>query len=212
MPDVLPLPVVTKTNDFVRRIIETVEPLPDPIYGPRYRCSLTLRDGTFLPCAVLQSKERLVALAKRRIKEEDTGKGALAGPDPYGQIVSVFVAQGERVSEYNVARAEPSRFAIPLSILNQIRGETTMGWTGWVFRMRNGALFSYGSSFSMEFFQLPEGYEFSDVAEVLNHSFVDDSGAVVPLTPHPAAGFPSSYSTNTVFRERVYFRCAVDGI
>src|SRR6185436_19822316 len=74
------------TKESIRQVVETTEPIQDQIYGPRYRCSLTLKDGTFLPCAILQSKERLVALAKRRIKEELAGKGALGGPDPYGQI------------------------------------------------------------------------------------------------------------------------------
>lgn len=199
-------------NEFAKQVVETTEPIQDPIYGPRYRCSLTLKDGTFLPCAILQSKERLVALAKRRIKEELGGKGALGGPDPYGQIVSVFVAGGDRVNDYNVASAGQSKFAIPRPILNQIKGETTMGWTGWVFRMKDASLFSYGSSFNMEFFQLPEGYEFSDVTEVINHSFVDTRGAVVPLRVHPGAGLPDGYPMSSVFRERIYFTCAIDGI
>ena len=66
-------------------ILSNVEPLPDDIYGPRYRCALTLNDGTHIPCAVLQSKAKLVERAKRRIKEEIAGKGGIGGPDPYGQ-------------------------------------------------------------------------------------------------------------------------------
>lgn len=199
-------------NEFVKQVVDTTEPIEDPIYGPRYRCSLTLKDGTLLPCVILQSKERLVVLAKRRIKEELAGKGALGGPDPYGQIVSLFVAGGDRVNDYNVASAGPSRFAIPRSLLSRIEGETTMGWTGWVFRMNDGSLFSYGSSFNMEFLQLPETYEFSDVKDVINHSFVNTSGSVVPLRVSPDAGLPDPYPMGSVFRERVFFTCAVDEI
>jgi len=54
--------------EWVKNITSAVEPIYDSIYGPRYRCSLTLKDGAFLPCAVIQSKQRLVDLAKRRIK------------------------------------------------------------------------------------------------------------------------------------------------
>ena len=36
----------------VKEIATTVEPIADGIYGPRYRCALTLKDGTWLPCAV----------------------------------------------------------------------------------------------------------------------------------------------------------------
>jgi hypothetical protein len=49
-----------------------------------------------------------------------------------------------------------------------------MGWTGWVFEMKDASLFSYGSSSRMEFFQLPDDHEFTDVAKVHNHSFVSE--------------------------------------
>lgn len=193
---------------FAKEIINTVEPFPDRVYGPRYRCSLTLKDGTFLPCVVLHSRERLLELAKRRIKEELSGKGALAVPDPYGEIVRSFVTTGNRINDYDVSSASESKYAIPLSLLSQIKGETTMGWTGWVFKMNDGELFSYGSSFHFEFFQLPEGYAFSDVAEVINHSFVDAKGSVRSLKN----GLSTDYDPDAVFRERVFFNCALDGI
>ena len=196
--------------EWVKRIIDEVEPIRDDIYGPRYRCSLTLKDGTFLPCAVLQSKERLVDLAKRRIKEEMSGRGRLGGEDPYGQIVGTFVAKGNRVNDYDVATASPSKFAIPLPLLSRIHGETTMAWTGWVFRMRDGRAFSFGTTFLTEFFQLPDGYDFSDVEEVINHSFVSDQGVVTSLQRGGVP--PASYRSSTIFRERAFFSCAVDGV
>ena len=196
--------------DWVKQITGTVEPIDDSIYGPLYRCSLTLLDGTVLPCAVIQSKERLVELAKRRIKEEMNGRGRLGGDDPYGQIVATFVTGGNRVSAYDVAAASPSRFAIPLSLLSRIHGETTMGWTGWVFRMRDGRAFSYGTSFLTEFFHLPDGYEFSDVEAVINHSFVRDDGTVASLVR--GDDLPPDYRLEKVLRERAFFSCAVDGV
>lgn len=196
--------------DWVKQIASSVEPMDDSIYGRRYRCSVTLKDGTFLPCAVIQSKDRLVDLAKRRIKEEMQGRGRLGGADPYGQIVASFVAGGNRVNDYDVAAASPSRFAIPLSLLSRIHGETTMGWTGWVFRMRDHRMFSYGTTFLTEFFHLPDGYEFADVDEVINHSFLSEDGV---LTKLEQGGFLSAaYRPERVLRERPFFSCAVDGV
>jgi len=195
-------------NDFAKEIISTVEPLEDSTYGPLYRCSLTLKDGTFLPCAVLQSKERLVEWAKRRISEEMNRQNRATDDDPFGRIVSVFTVGGNRINDYDVLSATPSKYAIPRSLLQQIHGETTMGWTGWVFRMKDGRLFSYGSDFQMEFFQLPDGYDFTDVESVINHSFVDAGGVVASL--QRGAHLPRGYRTDSVFRERPFFRCAVD--
>jgi hypothetical protein len=76
--------------------------------------------------------------------------------------------------------------------------------------MKDGRMFAFGSSFAMEFFQFPESYDFSDVVEVINHSFVDSDGSLVPLK---RGGFPpSDYPSSPVFRERVFFMCAIDGI
>lgn len=85
-----------------------------------------------------------------------------------------------------------------------------MGWTGWVFRMRDQSAFSYGSSFRAEFLQLPDGYEFSDVDEVINHSFVNPAGTLSRLDQgHP---LPEGYLQTKLLRERASFYCAVDGI
>lgn len=138
------------------------------------------------------------------------GKGRNAGDDPYGQIIATFVACGNRVNDHDVASSDLSKYAIPLPLLKQIHGETFMGWTGWVFRMRDGRLFSYGSSFHTEFFQLPEGYDFDDVTEVVNHSLVDSGGAIVTL----GRGAPplASYDCAADLRERAFFTCAVDDL
>jgi hypothetical protein len=197
-------------SDWVKNITNTVEPINDSIYGPIYRCSLTLEDGAFLPCAVIQSKPRLVDLAKRRIKEEIRGRGRLGGDDPYGQIVSSFVAQGNRVNDYDVLSAAESRYAIPISLLERIEGETVMAWTCWVFRMKDKRVFSFGTSFSMEFFQLPDGYEFSDVEEVINHSYIDPNGVLKSV--EQGLYLPDDYNPGPMLRERVFFTCAVDGI
>lgn len=193
-----------------QNVISAIEPLPDDIYGPRYRCSLTLKDGTHIPCAVLQSKAKLIELAKRRIKEELSGKGRVGGPDPYGQILSVFVAGGNRVNDYDVVSAGPSRYAAPMALLRQIHGETTMGWTGWVFEMKDGKRFAYGSGFSMEFFDVPEGYSFDDVTKVHNHSHLGGDGTLLSL--ERGAVPPASYRREKLFRERVYFTCYIEGI
>ena len=85
-----------KIQQTIQQIITTVEPLQDSMYGLCYRCSLTLKDDTELPCVVIHSRKKLVELAKRRIRDEIDGQGYLGGVDPYEQIVSLFVTGGNR--------------------------------------------------------------------------------------------------------------------
>lgn len=188
-----------------------VELWPDSIYGDGYRCSAYLKDGTFLPCVLLRKSEATVELALRRFEEEKRGKGVFRSnkPDAYRSIVRLFVAGGNRVNSYDIATVELSRFAIPLHLLRQIEGETTMGWTGFVLEMNDGRRFAYGTSFSVEFFSLPDGYEFTDVARVHNHSYVTSTGELGSLTQDMSPR-PADYQTANVFREKPYFVCHYD--
>ena len=85
-----------------------------------------------------------------------------------------------------------------------------MGWTGWVFEMKGGALFQYGTGYHTEFFQLPERYSFDDVVRVHNHSFLSNEGNLVTL--ERGAKLPTDYKPSNVFRERVFFTCYMDGL
>jgi hypothetical protein len=198
-------------DERFQSVLASVEPLLDSIRGPRYRCAITLKDGTHLPCAVLRSKQKIIELAKRRIREESSGKGMLRLlPDPYGEILSTFVADRNCIDDDNVAFAALSKFAPPPSLLKRIHGETTMGWTGWVFEMKDGKRFQFGSKYSMEFFHLPDGYSFDDVTEVHNHSYLSSDGALQSLKR--GGMLPDDYKPATIFRERIFFTCYIGDI
>ena len=126
-----------------------VEPFPDSIYGAGFRCSAYLTDGTYLPCVMLRSAAPLAELALRRFEEEKGGRGMFRSDktEAYKKIVGHFVSGGNRVNHYDIAKVEPSRFAIPLSLLRQIEGETTMSWTGFTLKMNDGKYFAFGTTF-----------------------------------------------------------------
>jgi hypothetical protein len=186
-----------------------VEPFPDSTYGVGYRCSVYLKDGTFLPCVMLRKSDPVVELAIRRFEQEKKGKGIFSSQNGYETIVRNFVASGNRVNHYDILRVEPSRFAIPLQLLEKIDGETTMAWTGFVLEMQGGKLFSYGTSFGFEFFNLPHDYDFENVIAVHNHSYVSAAGKLCSLA-QGMASFPDGYDRSLILRERPYFVCYYD--
>lgn len=137
-----------------------------------------LTDGTFLPCIIFRNPKTKVNLAIRRFKEEQTGKGVFkhsSGLDYY-DIVKSFVTNGNCINDYDIDRVEKSKFVFPLKIQSQIQGETTMGWTGYAAKMRDGRCFGFGTTFRWEFFQMPEGYSVDDIEEIINHSYVLQNG------------------------------------
>jgi hypothetical protein len=186
-----------------------VEPFPDSILGEGYRCSVYLNDGTHLPCVMLRKSSPATELAMRRFKQEKKADGLFRSGNSYENIVKLFVTSGNRVNSYDIVKIEASRYAIPLSLLRQIEGETTMSWTGFVLAMRDGKLFAFGTTFLAEFFNLPNGYAFTDVISVHNHSYISGNGELKSLTQGMSAQ-PSDYDTSLVYRERPYFVCYYD--
>ena len=203
--------ITTKKQDIIKFLKEHIEPLENNIYGAGYRASAYLTDGTFLPCVVFRNSRNTINLAIRRFKEEQTGKSVFSKSSGLGyfDIVKNFVTKGNCINEYDIERVEKSAFAFPLSIQQQIKGETTMGWTGFVVKMKDGKYFGFGSSFLWEFFQMPENYTSDDIDEIINHSYVSKNGE---LRQHkvPFFNFPDDYKEAVIYRERPFFECYLD--
>ena len=196
-------------NNIAEFMKAAPEPFPDINYGPGVRCSAHLVDGTFLPCVILRLSEPTTRLALRRFKELSPTPLRTPKNPSYEDVVKTFVAHGNRVNAYDIAKVEESRFAIPLSLLRQIHGETTMAWTGFVLEMKDKSCFSFGTPFLTQFFNLPANYTFQDVAQVHNHSYVSTTGAIASLREGSSTQ-PQDYDVRQVFRERPYFVCNVD--
>ncbi len=58
------------------------------------------------------------------------------------------------------------------------------------------------------FFELPEGYNFQNVAKVHNHSYVSESGELIPI--RGMKDFERNYKPSKVYRERPYFECFIN--
>jgi hypothetical protein len=119
-------------ENIIRFLKDNIEPLNDSIYGLSYRASAYLTDGVYLPCVIFRNPKSTVNLALRRFKEEQKGKGIFGkSAASYFKIVEHFVTSGNRINDYDIEKVEKSKYAFPISILKQIRGEITMGWTGF---------------------------------------------------------------------------------
>lgn len=175
---------------FLRK---SVRPIKDELYGAYFRASAYLKDGTYLPCVMFGHPQKLVDLAVRRFAE--TARDVRR----YREIVTSFVARKATVPVWDVAKVEPSPYAWPEEILSRIHGETVMGWTAFTARMRDGKVFGFGTSYRFEFFDLPEGYSYDDIAEINSGMVVDDKGLEKEFTL-------DDFSAK-VYREKPFFYC-----
>lgn len=199
------------TEDIIKFLKENIEPLEDRGYGLGYRASVYLVDGTYLPCVIFRDFKPMVDLAIKRFKEEKSGKGIFSKSSGlgYSDIIKNFVTRGNCINDYDIDRVESSPFAFPISVLEQIKGETTMAWTGFAAKMKDGKYFGFGTTFLWEFFQLPDGYLVTDIEKIINHSYVLKTGE---LRPHKVPFFtlPDDYKDAIIYRERPFFGCYLD--
>lgn len=201
------------TEEIITFLKDNIEPLTDNAYGTGYRASVYLTDNTYLPCVIFRNPKTIIELAIKRFDQERKGKGLFAKGSGlgYNDIVKTFVTKGNCINDYDISRVEGSKYVLPADIQGQIRGETTMGWTGFAMKMKDGKYFSFGTSFHFEFFDMPESYTPSDIVEVINHSYTTRTGE---LRQHKVPFFeePVDYDRTIIYRERPFFECFIDNL
>jgi hypothetical protein len=202
-----------KIDKIIKFLKDKIEPIENNAYGLGYRASVYLTDGTFLPCVIFRNPKTVVNLAMKRFKEEQSGKGVFNRSSGLGyyEIVKTFVTNGNCINYYDIESVDKSKFAFPLTILRQIHGETTMGWTGFAVRMKDGKYFGYGTTFNFEFFQMPNGYSVEDIEEIINHSYVLENGA---LRSHRESNqtITDEWKNAVIYRERPFYECYIDNL
>lgn len=201
------------TEEKIDFLKANIEPLFDQIYGNGFRASAYLTDGTYIPCVRFRNPELITQLAIKRFEQEKKGISIFksSSKNRYKEIVELFVTNGNNLNEYEIDRIEISPFAFSKNILDQIEGETTMSWTGFCVKMKDGKIFAFGSRFLFDFFQMPKGYKSNDIKEIINHSYISKSGE---LKKHkvPFLEWPTDYDENAVYRERPFFDCYIKGL
>jgi len=185
------------SKDMAAFLRTNIEPLEDRIFGKRYRAAARLLDETYLPCVVFQSRLLTVDLAIRRFDE------LRSDPSQYRMVVESFVSKGSHAADYEIKAIEPSPFAWPLEFLKKIHGETVMSWTAFVVEMKDGVMFSFGTTFSFEFFELPEGYAYTDIARIHSGMLHSQEQGLIPFSTNSMNGI-------RIYREKPFFTCFLD--
>lgn len=75
-----------------------------------------------------------------------------------------------------------------------------MGWTAFVVEMKDGTMHSYGTSYSFQFFDLPKGYSYSNIAQIHSGMVYSQTGSLVPFSIN------ALHEIQT-YREKPYFTC-----
>jgi hypothetical protein len=201
-----------KEIEIIKFLKENIEPIEDKYYGNGYRAAAQLTDGTLLPCVIFRNPRAITKLALRRFQEERDGVGVFVrNPKGYRIIVTDFITRGNRIATYDIDSISLSKFAFPVSILQQIHGETSMGWTGFKVKMKDGNIFKFGTKLYTEFFNMPEGYTVEDIEKIINQSDFSDGMSGNQNNQSPAR-YSDGPTDPVIYRERLFFDCFVEDL
>jgi hypothetical protein len=184
------------TEQIIDYLKNNIEPIPHFDMAPLYRCSAYLKDGLYLPCVAFQSASSYIDLAVKRFDETRPKLFKFSKPNygrDYRSIVRSFVTSGNSLNDYDIVKVEESPFAIPKERLFEIKGETSMGWTGFDVLMNDDKKFTFGTTYNEQFFDMPVGYTAINIIKIFPHS-------------------RGQQSIGKVFRERPFFFCYVDNL
>lgn len=87
-----------------------------------------------------------------------------------------------------------------------------MGWTGFIVKMKDSKMFNFGTSFLFQYFEMPEGYKQSDIAEIINHSYILNSGEIKSYRDSNISNQFEEMKSIRIYRERPYFECYLDNL
>ncbi len=187
-----------KKLEIVEYLKKNITPHKNSVCGNEYRTAVYLKNGVYIPCVVFSNADALIDLFEKRLDEKKIG---------VKDLTKSFFINKNIVNSSDIEKIEESRNAMPKELLEQIKGETLMSWTGFVLKMKDGKCFNFGTSFSFSFFELPSGYDFSDVEEVINHSYADENG-IQEYRKHKLTDFQDI----KIYHAMDFFNCYVENL
>ena len=85
-----------------------------------------------------------------------------------------------------------------------------MSWTAFVARFRNERLLSFGTTWSTEFFDLPEGYDSNEISGIISGRYLLKTGEMIGH--HDLKPGEREPVREAVHREKPFFECFLDDL
>jgi len=77
--------------------------------------------------------------------------------------------------------------------------------------MKDGSHIGFGTTFYTEFFDIPDGYSANDIIEIINHSYICESGKMYTRNERQFVS-SDNYDKNIFYREKPFFECYMDNL
>lgn len=168
-------------DDLMYCLNKYIPPVHDTVYGDEYCASVTLNDGTFLPCVVFRHKGKAVELIYDGLHKKRYG---IIDKRPYDmEFVQKGIIEHHLVSENllkfnsDIIRAEQSRYAMPQRIF---QGMSTVPTHYFLVKFKDGSYenFRWGEGI---FYDVPHNKRLEDITEVFHSKLILRNNEIIEL-------------------------------
>ncbi|MGE8434319.1 hypothetical protein [Chryseobacterium joostei] len=158
-----------------------VEPISSTYYGDRYCASVTLNDGTFLPCVEFRHKGKMIELIYKALHEKRYG---IIDKRPYEtEFVQKTIIEHNLASENmlkfdsDVIKIEKCKYALPEKNLQKMSGTPTHYF---LVQFKDGSYenFRWGEGL---FYEVPFKKQLEDIVEVFNSKLILQNNEIIEL-------------------------------
>ncbi|MBL1222471.1 hypothetical protein JET18_16580 [Chryseobacterium sp. L7] len=168
-------------EDLIYLLNKYVEPISDRFYGDGYCASVTLDDGTFLPCVVFRHKRKAIENIYHALHEKRYG---IIDKKPYdtefvqrGIIEHGLVSENILKFDADVVKVETCEYAMPEKI---IQGMSSTPTHYFLVKFKDGTYenFRQGEGY---FYEVPAQKKLEDIVEIFNSTLILQNDEIIEL-------------------------------
>jgi len=179
-----------KEMEVVEFLKKNIEPLTKKSYGSGYMASVTMADRTFFPCVIfhIYTLQEIID-GVREHREYVTEEMKKKYNKEFVPQKTVEEMAAEKISKYksdpiklaDIIKVEKSRFAFPPAIIEKVCCGGKMCGADFVAKMKDGKYFGFHTVFTVNFFEMPDGYCGEDIIEIINDRKVDEKSNEISI-------------------------------
>lgn len=167
--------------DVLYLLNKKVEPIYSVVYGDEYCASVTLNDGTFIPCVVFRHIGKAVRLNYEALHQIHYG---IKDKKPYDQeFVQKGIIERELTAENilkfdsEVVKIEKCIYAMPGKIVKGMSNEPTHYF---LVRFKDGSYENFRRGEGL-FYEVPVNKNLDDIVEIFNSALMLQNNEIIKL-------------------------------
>ncbi|MCI3936760.1 hypothetical protein MQX03_06090 [Chryseobacterium aahli] len=168
-------------RDLIYLLDKYIEPTSNPFYGDEYCTSVTLIDGTLLPCVAFRHQQKTIELIYKALHEKRYGIKDKKPCDTEflqkGIIEHYLTSENILKFDSDTIKVEKCKYAMPERVLQKIVSVPTHYFLA---KFKDGSYENFRRG-EGQFYELPFNKSLDDIVEIFNSALMLQNNEIIEL-------------------------------